>query len=70
MAVIPLEYQKHWMFRQVYKKSYVEIQFALKPEIVKWLCRHGVSHTVIRGRDNAICILNSQQAMLFKLTWL
>lgn len=74
MAVIPLEYQKHWEWAHYRGDPYsTELsRYKLNPEIHKWLSVHKVRHTIMSSsrHELTIVILDNNQAMLFKLTWL
>ena len=74
MAMIDLRYKDHWYFHVDDTKQVPE-KPRLNPEIHRWLSEHKVRHTVIVSGASyqfieGISILNSNQAMLFKLTWM
>lgn len=70
MAVMTLEFRKHWRFYIRDDGKGFRVITELAPEVSKWMSQNAVQHSLIKGREMKICILNNQKAMLFKLTWL
>lgn len=74
MAVINLEFRKHWFF-DLDDNHWIPEKARLNPDIHRWMSQHKVSHQLIYHEKyvhyiSGVCILNSNHAMLFKLTWM
>lgn len=74
MALIKLSRIDHWYWHYDDTKQVPETA-RLNPDIHAWLSKHKVRHTLIYHEWSTqyirgISILNANQAMLFKLTWM
>lgn len=74
MPTFELRYKDHWNWVHYNGNPYEwdPSRAKLNPDIHAWLSKNKVRHTLMNTGSiiTGICILDKNQAMLFKLTWL